>query len=67
MFSPDGTLISASAAPHCGRKNEDENSGKTDMTKEDLLAAVIHGHNLACTRLSTGESMIALGCQQKRP
>ena len=28
MFSLDGTLISASAAPHCGEKNSGEVLGK---------------------------------------
>ena len=33
MFSPDGTLISASAAPHCG--NEEEETDEDEEDEED--------------------------------
>ena len=33
MFSPDGTLISASAAPHCGAKRKER---RTSLNKEEM-------------------------------
>ena len=33
MFSPDGTLISASAAPHCGGKEEEEEDEEVERIR----------------------------------
>ena len=35
VFSPDGTLISASAAPHCGKKEEEETHQKEEEKKKE--------------------------------
>ena len=34
MFSPDGTLISASAAPHCGARNKKNKEEEDDDDEE---------------------------------
>ena len=43
MFSPDGTLISASAAPHCGVKGKASKGEKKVVLKErwSLIRAVV--------------------------
>ena len=46
MFSPDGTLISASAAPHCGEgidaddDDDDEDERRRSLSKESLRMVV---------------------------
>ena len=35
MFSPDGTLICASAAPHCGHDVEKDEDGMGDLNIAD--------------------------------
>ena len=65
MFSPDGTLISASAAPHCGNKGRTEGtkvffSGKEDkhehgvgfLVHKDIVNTVM-GCRLVSSRLIT--------------
>ena len=37
MFSPDGTLISASAAPHCGAVTVQDHSGKCLTEEQQIL------------------------------
>ena len=40
MFSPDGTLISASAAPHCGIGIDDDNDDDDDEERLTFMYGV---------------------------
>ena len=61
MFSPDGTLISASAAPHCREKNSGEVleknvgewTGRVEISKEEISGSKcsMHGNVLTYSSL----------------
>ena len=53
VFSPDGTLISASAAPHCGGQKAGEWTGRVEISKEELPGSKcsMYGYILTYPRL----------------
>ena len=61
MFSLDGTLISAAAAPHCGEKNSGEVleknagewTGRVEISKEEISGSKrsMHGNILRYSTL----------------
>ena len=64
MFSPDGTLISAFAAPHCGGPTQEKNgrgfgknagewTGRVEISKEEIPGSKrsMYGYILTYSRL----------------